>query len=93
MNLVADMSLRVPQVAIDSEIKGETPDEYYRFLYHVQEIPKDVFAGHEGGVLDEPVVMGLVATGVFLLVVVIFYVILKKIVPMISRIRNSAMIE
>ena len=87
------MSLRVPQAAIDSEIEGETPEEYYRFLYHVQEIPKDVFAGHEGSLFDEPLMWGLIGTGAFLGFVLIFYVILKKIIPMISRIRNSAMIE
>ena len=93
MNLVADMTLEVPELASSDKVVGEPDEEYYRFLYHAQEIPKDVFIGHEGSILDQTIVLLAIAVGVFLGFVVISYIILKKIIPVISRMRNRMMLE
>ena len=43
--------------------------------------------------MDEPLILGGVIAGVALLVLIILYVLLKKLIPMISRARNNNMIE
>ena len=62
-------------------------------MYHVQEIPKDVFAGHEGSAFDSAVVVIAIGIGCFLAFVLITYVLLKKLLPMISRMRSGLMVE
>ena len=59
----------------------------------MQEIPKDVFIGHEGSAFDSTVVIVAIGIGCFLALVLISYIILKKLIPMISRMRSGLMVE
>ena len=67
--------------------------EHYRFIYHTQEVPLQVFKDYNVASRDYWII-ALISTVVLLLITVTCCICIKKIVPIISRLlQGNALVE
>ena len=83
---MAEVGVRIPY-------EKEERFEHYRFVYHTQEVPLQVFKDYTVASRDYWII-ALIGAGVLLLITITCCICVKKIVPIISRLfQGNALVE